>query len=394
MKRYYFDKDEQVKQLQNALASQRMSQSRTSFDDNEYVMRLTRLDGLITQLAFGMRKDWKTLPAWLQPHVNGSAIATGKQEMTAVGRAFVSRWLADRVLDRHFHPGLEPALSVALKGIQRRLRVAAPPCHTVDEQDALTGRIIAWRLATVDGLQAALAAPEAALHRRALAAALEEELLQHLREHMRDAPAGAGGALELESGARMLVELAVGLLANLPLESRDVHVEYFLPGRGLDPELMRVEGGIPPLTQPAAGPASASASASASLTADAAETDGASFTTAMSDVQDEGDAHNHASAGRAAQSAGELTAMAAATQQERHSNDAADGPGRRSHEAPPPPPPGATTTTTTAPDLQREQELEQELDDAAAEGKVRLCGFLACRISGRMVLVKAPVWKA
>ena len=85
MKRYYFDKESQVTQLQNAVAHQRLSQSRTSLDDGEYVSRMTRLDGLIAQLAFGFRKEWKTIPSWMQASVNKEAVITGKQEMTAVG---------------------------------------------------------------------------------------------------------------------------------------------------------------------------------------------------------------------------------------------------------------------------------------------------------------------
>jgi hypothetical protein len=54
VKRLYFDgKKEieqlsgQVEQLQNAIANQRMSQSRTSLDDSEYTTRFNRLNGAI-----------------------------------------------------------------------------------------------------------------------------------------------------------------------------------------------------------------------------------------------------------------------------------------------------------------------------------------------------------
>ncbi|KAI7343295.1 hypothetical protein KC336_g23065, partial [Hortaea werneckii] len=46
VKKYYFEKEDQVKQLQNSLAHQRLSQSRTSLDDSEYTTRFNRLDGL------------------------------------------------------------------------------------------------------------------------------------------------------------------------------------------------------------------------------------------------------------------------------------------------------------------------------------------------------------
>ena len=101
VKKYYFEKEDQVKQLQNSLAHQRLSQSRTSLDDSEYTTRFNRLDGLIAQLAFSIRKNWKSIPSWLLSSVNKDAVATGKQEMTAAGRAFISCWLVEEVFDAH-----------------------------------------------------------------------------------------------------------------------------------------------------------------------------------------------------------------------------------------------------------------------------------------------------
>ncbi len=112
MKRLYFDGKTQVdqltvqvEQLQNAIANQRMSQSRTSLDDSEYMTRFNRLNGAITNLAFNIRKDWVTLPAWLDRYVSAEALKTGKQEMTAVGRAVISRWIVEEIFHHCFHPG-------------------------------------------------------------------------------------------------------------------------------------------------------------------------------------------------------------------------------------------------------------------------------------------------
>ena len=104
MKKYYFDKDAQVQQLQNTLAHQRLSLSRTSLDDNEYSNRFSRLDGAINNLAFNIRRDWRAVPPWLSPHVNRDAVTSPTKEMTAVGRATISRWIVDELLDRYFHP--------------------------------------------------------------------------------------------------------------------------------------------------------------------------------------------------------------------------------------------------------------------------------------------------
>ena len=48
----------------------------------------------------------------------------------------------------------------------------------------------------------------------------------------------------------MIVELAISIAQHLPLESREVHIDYFPPGHGIVSELMKTESGIPPLTSP------------------------------------------------------------------------------------------------------------------------------------------------
>src|SRR5947207_6835630 len=99
-----------------------MSTSRTVLDDNEYAIRFGRLDGAINQLAFNIRKDWKSIPPWLQSVANDDAHTVGTKEMTAIGRACLTRWLVDEIFDRYFHPDLEPNLSCQLKMIERTVR--------------------------------------------------------------------------------------------------------------------------------------------------------------------------------------------------------------------------------------------------------------------------------
>lgn len=209
--------------------------------------RVTRLDGLISQLAFNFRKDWQSMPPWLQPYVNKDAIAVGKQEMTAVGRAFISRWLVEEVFDRYFHPGLDFDVSRELKTIQRNIRVFTPVLQTGEEEEALTNKIINWRLATMDGLQHIINSPEAAQRRQTIVEALSAALVGSLCEHMNEpSPAGIEGAVH------MIVELVVAILNHLPFESRDVSIEYFLPGQPISADLMRVEQGVPALVSPMA----------------------------------------------------------------------------------------------------------------------------------------------
>ncbi|KAJ8104762.1 hypothetical protein OPT61_g10582 [Boeremia exigua] len=247
VKRYFFEQQTQVHQLQNTLANQRLSLSRTSWDDSEYTTRFNRLDGLIAQLSFSIRKDWKAIPPSLHPVVNKNAVEIGKQEMTAVGRAFISHWLVENIFEKYFHPDLEPGLSTQLQMIQLNIRKFSPPCHSTEDEDSLAAKVINWRLATLEGLVDLLRAPQAELNREKLTTTLNEKLIASLQMFMKD-PAPA----DLTGGVPMIVELAISIAQHLPLESREVHIEYFPPGHGIVSEHMKMESGIPPLTSPIA----------------------------------------------------------------------------------------------------------------------------------------------
>lgn len=248
VKKYYFDKDAQVHQLQNTLAHQRLAQSRTSLDDNEYATRFNRLDGAINNLAFNIRKEWRVIPPWLQPYVNKDAHTTGTKEMTAVGRACITRWIVDEILDRFFHPGLELNLSSQLKIIEKNIRRFAPPTISDEEKDALLSKISNWRLTTLDGLQEMLSSPQATQYRLQLTNELVKNLTARLQMNLKEPPPP-----DLEGGVSMIIELAVGIAANLPLESRDVYVEYFLPGAPINTEYMKIESALPALSNPGSG---------------------------------------------------------------------------------------------------------------------------------------------
>lgn len=247
MKRYYFDKEEQVQKLQDTIANSRLSLYRTSLDDNEYSARFSRLDGLIAQLAFSIRKSWKSLPNWMQTVVNKDAISTGKQEMTAVGRAFISSWLVDEVFDKYFHPDLDPGLSAQLKSIHRNLRRHAPVSQSSEEDDVLNSKIITWRLATLDGLQEELRLAQEKTYRHNLIDHLHEKLLEAIKLYLFE-PAPP----DLDGGVNMIIDLAINSICiHLPCESREVQIDYFRPGSSLKQEFMKVEsGGIPALLNP------------------------------------------------------------------------------------------------------------------------------------------------
>lgn len=358
VKKYYFEKEDQVKQLQNSLAHQRLSQSRTSLDDSEYATRFNRLDGLIAQLAFSIRKSWRTIPSWLATSVNKDAVATGKQEMTAAGRAFISFWLVEEVFNKYFHPDLEPALSAQLKAIQLNIRRFATPARNTEEDEYLTSKVVNWRLATLEGLQDALRSPQCPANRAQLTEALKEHLIGALAAHLEDPPMS-----DLEGGVNMITELVVSIAIHLPVESRDVVIEYFPPGFGILPEQMKLESGIPPLT--------------VSVADDTAER--ASMKSATSDITDSGSAGgNPTNNGAPVDQPKKRSMLGALTGSKKPS--AAQG----KHA-------GAGGSSSS---LNRPESAHGATAPTKEDGppRVRMAAGIGVSIRGRGVLVKAPVF--
>ncbi|KAF3907435.1 hypothetical protein ABW21_db0206986 [Orbilia brochopaga] len=242
VKNLYFERQAEIERLQNTMANQRMSQSRTSLDDNQYSSRFERLDGAIKNLAFEIRQSWKVIPGWLQPVVNPGAEVKGGREMTVVGRAAISRWVVDEILDRFFHPGLDPATSANLKGIENGIRRNSPQPQSIEEDDNLSAKVCAWRMATVDGVKPLVESQTGKDNSQKLKEFLEEKLKASLAMHLNEPLPGG-----LDGGVNTIIDIAVGLLEHLPIESRDVRVWYPLPGEKFDPVFMRGETGLQPL---------------------------------------------------------------------------------------------------------------------------------------------------
>lgn len=237
--------------------------SRTVLDDNEYANRFQRLDGAIKDLAFSVRKDWRAIPSWLHGLVTDDAVNVGTKEMTAVGRAIISRWLVEEVFQRYFHPGLDPILSVQLKNIEMNLRrQQMRPATDEDRENAIT-RLSNWRRTTFDGLGDTLANPDAQQHREELIEHLTAELASFLGSQLHD-PALPG----LEGGVRMIVENTINIAEKIPLEARDVCVEYFPPNISYHDTYMKVESQLPPLSRPPPPPADQEADEGAGLEGD------------------------------------------------------------------------------------------------------------------------------
>jgi hypothetical protein len=341
VKGLYFDKTAQVEQLQNTLANQRLSQSRTSLDDSEYMTRFQRLDGAITNLAFNIRKDWRTVPNWLAHSVNQDAIKIGKQEMTAVGRACITKFLVDEIFTNCFHPGLDGELSANLKNIEQNIRRFSPQLNNQEESDALTAKVVQWRLATLEGLKDVLTSSESEEHKKNFSHMATSNLSANLINYLQD-PVPPG----LEDSAHMIVELAVSVASNLPLESRDISIVYPMPGDMLQPAMMKVESQIP------------------TLETSISETEGDSASTASAEKDDK-DGDKDGKNRKEKTKSGMLQAMM--------------GSNSSSGQKKGPPP----------------QENSSEGKKGPAEDgaqKVRFAGFVGVEVRGRQVLVKAPVW--
>jgi len=356
------------------MAQQNLSESRTSLDDGEYVRRLESLDGSIRELAFSIRKHWRSLPPWLLQSISPSALTTvtASKEMIAAGRAFITRWLYDEIFHQHFHPALAPATSIALKTCQRSLN------PTSDNPSTLS-RATTWRLATVDGLSGALnpTAPTAAENTSIFRMAHTQALTRALHQHLVD-PLPAD--VRTDASIATIVDAAVSILAHTPMESRDVHLEYYLPETVFEAEVMKAEtavlGSIPSKAGATTGRARATSAAAQDNLHNARE-DG---TNGEADERDdEANATNGSIVGQVGSVLGKAVAAAAAVV-------GANGASPQVNEA-------KEDKEDVDEDEDEDDREEQEAQKTAGEKRVRLAVFMSAQVRGRArVLVQAPVF--
>lgn len=272
--------------------------------------------------------------------------------MTAAGRAFISCWLVEEVFDKYFHPDLETTLSAQLRSVQKNIRRYAPPAQTAEEEDYLIAKVVNWRLSTLEGLQEALRSPQCPANRTQLTDSLKEGLVNAISVHLQDPPPA-----DLEGGVHMIIELVVSIAIHLPLESRDVVIEYYMPGHSIVTELMKLESGIPPLT--------------ISVADDAA--DRASMKSGISDVTDTTEGND----GQTTSSSGggkKRSMLSALTGSDRKGRSAA---AQGKH------------ATGSSGSLQRPESQSGKED---LPPRVRLAAGIGVSVRGRTVLVKAPVF--
>lgn len=386
MKKYYFDKEAQVQQLQNTLAHQRLAQSRTSLDDNEYINRFSRLDGAINNLAFNIRREWRSVPPWLAPAVNRDATTNPTKEMTAVGRACISRWLVDEIFNRFFHPALEPGLSTQLKIIEKNLRRFAAPTPSDEERDGLMSKISNWRLSTLEGLNEVLSSTSAAENKNSLTSLLVEKLVAALTMNLKDPPPPG-----LEGGVAMIVELAVGIASNLPLESRDVFVEYVYPNARIDESIMKLETGLPPLTNPGEGIIEDSMSRSSTDKPDFDNSNNNEIDS-LKDNNEDLDSPSHNSNNNQAQFQPQPKPESLQGGKKKGGMFGGFMGGKKAGAVP-----GGSGVQAQKDLAAKELQMGSSAggkkeEEKTREERVRLCAFMAVEVRGRSVLVKAPVW--
>jgi hypothetical protein len=151
----------------------------------------------------------------------------------------------------------------------------------------------------------------------------------------------------------MIVELAVSIAANLPLESRDISIVYPMPGDMLQPMIMKVETGIPALENPGVDTSS---------DADAAST-------GSGDKDEKEEKSSDGKLRKEKTKSGMLSAMMGGSSSSATSKKSTSSQG------------GAETSN---------EGKKAPVEDGAQ--KVRLAGFVGVEVRGRQMLVKSPVW--
>ena len=91
-------------------------------------------------------------------------------------------------------------------------------------------------MTTLEGLNRQLSSPATVENRNLMTEKATTNLTACLFQYLNDPPPTG-----VQGSTSMIVELAIGIASNLPLESRDVALLYPLPGDMVQPHLMEVE---------------------------------------------------------------------------------------------------------------------------------------------------------
>ncbi|KAI5294329.1 hypothetical protein KEM52_004235, partial [Ascosphaera acerosa] len=240
----YAGEKNRVYNLQNVIASQQMT-ANTVLDDAQYDRMFQQLDGAINTLAFNIRKSWVQLPTWLKDYVREDAMATGTKEMTAVGRALLSRVVHDEIFERYLHPGIYENLSRTLKKIESYLRGMYITTATTEEsRQTGVAKVSAWRSATIEGLSG-LIQRDSQEAKTKLAQMLTDDWKSRISEFLKS-PAPTA----LEGGLRSIIDIALDLLEYRALETREIRTVFICPEQDIDTRFMTRDQSLPPFQTP------------------------------------------------------------------------------------------------------------------------------------------------
>lgn len=400
VKRYYFEKEAQVTQLQNTVAHQRMATSRTVLDDNEYTARFNRLDGAIKELSFSIRKEWKSVPEWLHPYVNEDAVAVGTKEMTAVGRAVISRWVVKELFNRYFHPGLERSFSERLKTVELNLRHQQVQVFNDDDKENQVARISNWRRTTLDGLADELQSKTTADNQAQLTEHLIEKLSTTLHQNLNES-----ATPELARYTQTIVENAVNIAEKIPQESRDIVVDYVPPGTVISETVMKTETGLPPLSRPMAAE-DYSASSERGDNTDDMDIDVSSKETASNSspiqqqqqqqTENSNNSRNPASLPQSREQRKKYPFGSLMGKKSSISSSNSNPPAQSSASSSPSDPQARSVSgSASLPENNSQKESEEQQQHSEKRPRVRLATFMTVEVRGRgpnNVLVQAPVY--
>lgn len=235
-------------------------------------------------------------------------------------------------------------------------------------------RISNWRLATLDGLQDMLSSPQADEYRNQLIEQLVKKLVDNLTMNLRD-PLQTG----VEDAVIGIVQLAVGIAANLPQESRDVFVHYITPGSLVNENFMKIESGLPPLTNP--GEAS-----SEGVTGEKPSED-VGVAAEQKENNPSGSVEESAASAVGSSNTGNIAAGGANSGSPKETKKksmfgALMGGVKK----------GANTPTSSTHQQQQQQQPPPLPPQVQREERVRFSAFMAVEVRGRSVLMKAPVY--
>lgn len=247
-------------------------------------------------------------------------------------------------------------------------------------------KISNWRLSTLEGLNEVLSSTSAAENKNSLTSLLVEKLVAALTMNLKDPPPPG-----LEGGVSMIVELAVGIASNLPLESRDVFVDYVFPNARIDESIMKLETGLPPLTNPGEGIIEDSMSRSSTDKPDFDNSNNNEIDS-LKDNNEDLESPSHNSNSNQAQSQPQPKSESLQAGKKKGGMFGGFMGGKKAGAVP-----GGSGVQAQKDLAAKELQMGSSAggkkeEEKTREERVRLCAFMAVEVRGRSVLVKAPVW--